>query len=74
MSRAFYCAICDGEPMWRIERHGDAVISWACAEHLSEEAGRLQRDWEITQLSIRLCSKLREWAEVGTMLEETANG
>lgn len=31
---AFRCALCDGKPRWRLGRHGDAVVTWSCSEHL----------------------------------------
>lgn len=35
MSRAYCCEVCDGRPDWRLERHGDAAVSWACHNHLA---------------------------------------
>jgi hypothetical protein len=70
VSYAFLCEVCDGPPKWRITRIGDVVVSWACAEHFSEVCDRLQRDWEVTRLSVELCSKLREVAEINTRLRE----
>jgi len=55
-ARVFHCAMCDGDARWRIDRYGDAVVSWACEEHLSHECDRLQRLWEETELTIRLNS------------------
>lgn len=72
MSLAYRCETCDGPPLWRIDRWGDAVVSWACAEHLSEVCVGLQRDWEITQLSIYLSAKKTEWAQLGHRLDEIA--
>lgn len=72
--RAFRCEVCDGEPRWRLDRRGDAVVSWACPEHLAAVSERLQRDWEITELVIRLVPKMREWNEIDANLraiEET---
>lgn len=69
---AFKCETCDGEPMWRIERVGDVVTTWACAEHLSEACDRLQRDYEVTQLTVILSAKAREWAELTRALERIA--
>lgn len=28
------CRLCDGIPRWRVEREGDAVVTWACELHL----------------------------------------
>ena len=50
---AYRCEVCDGAPAWRLDRTGDAVVSWACADHLSTACERLQRDHEITELTIR---------------------
>lgn len=33
-SLAFRCLMCDGAPAWYLLRRGDAVVTWACAEHL----------------------------------------
>lgn len=53
MSYAYRCGACDGVPRWRIDRRGDAVVSWACLDHLGIECERLQRSWETTELRIR---------------------
>lgn len=62
------CESCDGEPMWALDREGDAVVSWACAGHLSEVAEGLQRDHEVTRLVVRLWPKVVEWAEIARSL------
>lgn len=50
---AFRCESCDvADPRWYIMREGDVAVSWACEVHLSEVCARLQRDHEITELSI----------------------
>lgn len=46
------CHVCDGEYTWRIERYGDAVVSWACNEHLGAACEELQRKWETTRLVV----------------------
>lgn len=28
------CGLCDGPPRWRLERHGDVRVTWACFDHL----------------------------------------
>lgn len=28
------CGLCSGKPRWRLDRIGDATVTWACAEHL----------------------------------------
>lgn len=72
MSKAFLCEVCESEPMWRVGRIGDAAITWACAEHLSTVADGMQRDWEVTQLTLILSSKAREWVEIGQSLDAIA--
>ena len=54
MSYAFRCEVCAAMPLWRIERRGDAVVSWACMDggHLVTVLDRLQRSWEITELVV----------------------
>jgi len=54
MSVAFRCQICSGERWWRIERQGDAVVSWACTEHLHEVCDDLQRFHERTELMVTM--------------------
>jgi hypothetical protein len=56
--------------MWRLDRRGDAVVSWACPADLSTVLDRLQRDWEVTEVVVRHSPKAREWAEIGTTLSE----
>jgi hypothetical protein len=72
MSAAYRCETCEGEPLWRIERWGDAVVSWACAVHLCIVCEGLQRDWEITQLSVYPAAKRTEWAQLGHRLNQIA--
>jgi hypothetical protein len=63
MSRVYCCEVCDNsDPHWRIERWGDAVVTWACDPHLSEVCERMQRDNEVTKLSVKDARKQREWA------------
>lgn len=69
MSRAFLCAVCDADPQWRITRIGDVATSWACDEHLPSECHRMQRDWEVTELSVQHQPKLREDAEITRALD-----
>ena len=40
------------EPDWTVCRRGDAVISWACHEHLGDVCKGLQRPWEKTELVV----------------------
>ncbi len=73
MSRAFRCEVCDGPHDWRITRCGDAALSWACNPHLAAVCTKLQRDWEVTELVVVLAAKAREWAEITTDLDTTAD-
>jgi hypothetical protein len=59
MSRAFRCEICDKTPHWRLDRRGDAVVSWACNDDLAEVCRRLQRHFEVTELVVRDWARLR---------------
>lgn len=34
MSVAYRCGLCDDPPSWRLTRYGDAVVTWACTDHL----------------------------------------
>lgn len=52
MSYAFRCAICAGDPAWRLERIGDAITSWTCDRHLAEECDDLQRSFERTVIQV----------------------
>jgi hypothetical protein len=68
---AFCCEICDdSDPKWRLERVGDVATSWACDEHLPIVCDRLQRDFEVTRLTVWNAQKMREWAEIGQKLRE----
>jgi hypothetical protein len=53
-------------------RIGDVAVSWACDAHLGGVCDGLQRDFEITELVVKLASKAREWAEIGKSLDEIA--
>lgn len=69
------CEICDdADPRWSVTRIGDVATTWACDDHLSQVAGRLQRDREITELSVRDRRKLLEWAAITRSLEAIATG
>lgn len=45
VSYAYRCEVCARPPLWRVERRGDAVISWACMDpgHLVSVLYGLQR-------------------------------
>lgn len=75
VSRAYCCEVCDAEdPRWVIERWGDAVVTWACDADLPEVCGRLQRDREVTKLSVRDARKAREWAAASRALNADGGG
>lgn len=54
--------------MWTITRVGDVAVTWACALHLNAECEWLQRDYEVTELSVRLFAKAVEVAEINRMI------
>jgi len=75
VSRAYCCEVCEGaDPHWEIERRGDAVVTWACDTDLAEVCERLQRDHEVTRLSVEDARKAREWAGITRTLNEIAEG
>lgn len=49
---AYYCLGCDGVAPWRLERQGDAVVTWACDEHLAGVVRGLLRDWEVSHIVV----------------------
>jgi len=53
MSYAYRCEVCDQEPAWRLDRIGDAVVSWACGPHLVLALLRLQHA-DDTQVTVRM--------------------
>ncbi|MFN2539562.1 MAG: hypothetical protein ABR549_15615 [Mycobacteriales bacterium] len=54
MTAAYRCQICGAHPRWSLTRVGDAVRSWACAEHLSAVCEQLQRGVaRVTELVVR---------------------
>ena len=55
-------------PLWTIVRTGDVVVSWSCAEHLSAVCEGLQRDFEVTELTVTYTPKAREVAEINCMI------
>jgi hypothetical protein len=69
MSEPWTCRMCPAEPRWRLERRGDAVVSWACNDHLAVVASGLQRDWEITELVVTDSVKRREWIDIAETLD-----
>jgi hypothetical protein len=68
-----WCEVCDDrDPHWEIVRVGDVVVSWACDEHLADVCERLQRDSEVTRLTVEDKRKRREWAQIGRDLDSIA--
>jgi hypothetical protein len=59
---------------WRIERRGDAVVTWSCDAHLAEECKTMQRDFEVSELVVTLAAKQAEWNELGSQLDAIAGG
>lgn len=54
MSLAYYCQACSGDAHWRIERRGDAAVTWSCWIDLGRVCLDMQRDHEHTELVITL--------------------
>ena len=52
-TRAYRCQGCDGLPNWRLDRRGDAVVSWACDDDLIPLLRELQRSFERTEIVVR---------------------
>ncbi len=73
MSLYLCCEVCDTTgPHWTITRTGDVVTTWACDAHLAVVCERLQRDFEVTELTVRDSRKAREWAAIGRALDKIA--
>jgi hypothetical protein len=58
VSRAYRCRFSpeqcpDREPRWRLDRRGDAVVDWACDQHLAGVMEMLQRPRERTEIVVR---------------------
>jgi len=69
LGAAFRCLICGLIPRWRLDRRGDAVVTWACDGDLAEVCHRLQRINEISELVVTDCVKRAEWREIGNLLD-----
>ncbi len=70
---AFRCHACHGEPDWRIQRsRADAVVDWACHEHLAMICVHLQRDNEVTELVVTDHRKAAEWSGISKALTAIA--
>jgi hypothetical protein len=65
MGWAFCCAECaTAKYRWRIERRGDAVVTWACTSHLAAVMIDMQRGWERTQLLVTRTHDLETGADL----------
>lgn len=75
MSEAYCCEACDGDAVWRIERHGDAAVTWACEVHLHAVLFDLKRPGEATACTVTPSSWGVLWAaaEATTGTSEDAN-
>ena len=52
-SGALYrCGQCDEMPMWQVQRTGDLATEWACTLHLHDVCWDLQRDFEMTKVTV----------------------
>jgi hypothetical protein len=61
MSYAYRCEVCAAMPLWRIERRGDATVSWACMNsgHLVTVMDRLLQPWRNrTELIVTMPAKI----------------
>lgn len=73
MSWSNRCEMCPGEPpppesaVWRLDRVGDAVISWACNEHLPAVLEGLQRGHEVTEVVVRSRARIEEMRDDGSL-------
>lgn len=70
---AFMCHVCHSGPDWRIVRC-DAVVDWACHEHLAAVCAHLQRIPEVTELVVVDYRKAVEWNGIGRSLRAIAEG
>lgn len=71
---AFRCHVCHVEPDWTVRRRGDAVVDWACPEHLAAVCAHLQRDSELTELVVVDHRKAVDWHGIGKALRAIAEG
>lgn len=68
------CEMCDtDDPHWEVVRYGDAVVTWSCDADLGRICERLQRDPEITRLSVEDYRKRKEWASISRTLERVVS-
>jgi putative hydrolase of HD superfamily len=66
--RSYSCRVCDAYGTWRLARPGEIVTRWACTPHLGEVADAMQRELDVTELTVVHLPKLREWQELTRML------
>jgi hypothetical protein len=52
VSAAYRCQECNARPDWRLERRGDAVVTWTCGDHLVLVLWQLQRPVERTEIVV----------------------
>jgi hypothetical protein len=55
-------------------RTGDVALSWACDAHLAQVCEGMQRDSEVTELTVTDGRKMREWAQIRDSLAAIAEG
>lgn len=48
----YRCQMCGGVAQFRLDRRGDAAVSWSCATDLADEVVNMQRDWETTEVVV----------------------
>lgn len=73
MGKMGWCETCDDpDPHWEIVRIGDVIVTWACDGHLAAACERLQRDSEVTRLTVEDYRKRKEWAGISRSLSEIA--
>lgn len=66
------CCVCDNEATWQVTRRGDVATSWACGDHLASVCDDLQRDFEVTELVVKLYQKSVEWSQLNYRLNKIA--
>lgn len=60
MTPPYHCEVCICPADWRIDREGDAIVTWSCDGHLAVIFTELQRDHEVTRLIVRNCERMRD--------------
>jgi hypothetical protein len=53
VSVAYRCEVCGCIPHWRLEREGDAVVTWSCDLHLTRVLFGLRRSSERTRVVVQ---------------------